>query len=528
MLNVKKLILLCFLALGACGVYAMEQKNSGNGCGGEEYGNGYTLFTFDNRESQAQDSESQEQEEVSDEGAHEAVGSALNFENNDGDFDGLFGEFLVQNDPTNVNECPLPEEAFSYVPMTLSLVTGVAKEWPLDDPYRVPEMQKLFELLRSEYDDVEELHQNIKRYSSMINERDFCGETPLTSVCSQKSGNMVDVVKLLVEEGANIHKTNAKEMTPLLCALDACNPRVFQFLIAQDTIDVNTSSKNGTTLLMMAIKRTVGPHRMNDSCYEIVEALLLHTKIDVHKESSFGNYSSNWDSYYEGKEGYRTPLCMAVRYDKVRVVKSVLLCSKIHNGEVDICNGFSIACMQGKPDIVKVFLDYCRYQPLAGSLRQGMIIADITARASLWIHKRKFGNAKDRSAIFTQQSLRHFFWRSFYKKTDEQNEKADYDKLDFVEKFNRFVKPYEKYIECIVKIHSLSNFSFYKEVNALLAAGRKKNFPALKDAKECRLFARDLGEYPGSNFAEVFRIQLRSNDVNDATGVTLFKTLLLL
>lgn len=142
------------------------------------------------------------------------------------------------------------------------------------------------------------------------------------------SKNNKDIVKLLLDNGAQINETNFNEETPLIIATYKCNYDVVELLL-DNGADINKTGNNKDTPLMIAI---------GENNYDVVE-LLLEKGADINKTG------------YKGD----TPLSVAINIGNDDIVKLLL-----DNGaDLDIAdnNGntpLSVAINKGYDDIVKL------------------------------------------------------------------------------------------------------------------------------------------------------------------------------
>lgn len=90
----------------------------------------------------------------------------------------------------------------------------------------------------------------LKRGGVNVNKRDETGNTPLIYACIKNSR---DIVKLLLENGADSGLCNINSRAPLHFAAETGNKEIIA-LIVEAGADVNCSDKNGVTPLMLMAK----------------------------------------------------------------------------------------------------------------------------------------------------------------------------------------------------------------------------------------------------------------------------------
>jgi ankyrin repeat protein len=102
--------------------------------------------------------------------------------------------------------------------------------------------RRFFEAVKTDKIDV--IKQLLSKYPGLINARDEGNWTPLHWAASE---GLVDVVKLLISAGADVHASDNKGETPLFGAAES-SPPILQMLL-EAKVDINIRNKEGKTVL---------------------------------------------------------------------------------------------------------------------------------------------------------------------------------------------------------------------------------------------------------------------------------------
>ena len=127
---------------------------------------------------------------------------------------------------------------------------------------------------------LDEVKSLLEQDPTLANVTDKEGYTPLHRACY---GNHVEVVKYLLQNGANIAAKTEMQWEPLHSCCQWNNIECAQVLIAEGA-DVNAPSEGGQTPLHIAAS--------HGACYDVVQLLLMHPYIkpelkNVSKETAY-------------------------------------------------------------------------------------------------------------------------------------------------------------------------------------------------------------------------------------------------
>ena len=115
----------------------------------------------------------------------------------------------------------------------------------------------------------------LKRGGVDVNKRDEAGNTPLIYACLKSAR---DLVKLLLDNGADAGLANQKNRAPIHAAAEAGNFQIISMLIEAGA-DVNGADNDGTTPLMVLAQRG-----KTDAALKLLE----NAKIDIHIKDNAG------------------------------------------------------------------------------------------------------------------------------------------------------------------------------------------------------------------------------------------------
>jgi len=482
----KKLVLACFCALGACSVYAMEQKNSGNGHGGEEYGDDYTLFTFGDNESQAQEAPSEENGAASLRNNRRYRGSSRRRRRQDVRGQATSGVFEeVEHD-----DLPLPPATSPYPGVEFNL-------------HETCPRVMIFSCCVS--NDMKSLKELVPILRDELNGLFSLGRTLLTFICEMSGDEPAEVAQLLILYGADVNVHDRLGNFPLGNACMANNAAVVRVLCAQPELEVNRRIDSWSPLQIACWHDRV----------DVVRELLRHPDIDIHKTPkafctppSTGRGvvfrrrrgSSDVQPHFfvgeisEGK--WYTPLCIAVRKGGNELVRELIVRPemRVGCGRFDVHRGLLCACEEGDADLVKVFLRYVPY-PAMKCLRSAVCICQIAV----------FMGEMDRKKTDPREVgkwVRRFHVRRFYnnKFPKEKKERVALNKRCSV--FSRVFKRY------LVRFWSAQTIDVdaYRRVIPLLMERVRKVTEFLNDSRERILYSAGQGYFTDGDLPDVTRI----------------------
>jgi ankyrin repeat protein len=145
------------------------------------------------------------------------------------------------------------------------------------EPERNPSEQNPKQMLQAaENGQLEEVKSLIQTDPSLVNVTDKEGYTPLHRACY---GNHVEIVKYLLQNGANIAAKTELQWEPLHSCCRWNHIECAQVLISEGA-DVNALSEGGQTPLHIAASHGV--------CYDMVQLLLMHPYIKPELKSVSG------------------------------------------------------------------------------------------------------------------------------------------------------------------------------------------------------------------------------------------------
>jgi ankyrin repeat protein len=116
-----------------------------------------------------------------------------------------------------------------------------------------------------------------------INVTNSSGETPLFFACFT---GYLDVVKLLVENGATINVKNNDEETPLIYAVKKGDYSIVNYLVSKEA-SLDDKDKNGNTALMLAC--IIGRKAPNREDYIKCASILIDNGANVNVQNEDGN-----------------------------------------------------------------------------------------------------------------------------------------------------------------------------------------------------------------------------------------------
>ncbi|ORX40351.1 ankyrin [Piromyces finnis] len=193
----------------------------------------------------------------------------------------------------DINGSDISEDEFSICDSNESLNDNLlfTERFSFDDNdiypiiYNIEELK--FEINNKDKDGYTFLHyackkgcENIVKYlidrGANVNATDMNNWTPLHYACEKGYEN---IVKYLIDKGADINIQNKDRCTPLHFACDRGNEEIVKYLIENEKIDVNSQDDNGWTPL-------------HHACYQGNEEIvkyLIEKGADVNTKSKYGN-----------------------------------------------------------------------------------------------------------------------------------------------------------------------------------------------------------------------------------------------
>ena len=187
-----------------------------------------------------------------------------------------------------------------------------------------------------------------------------------------ENGN-IPLMKLLIENGADINKTNENGFTPLMEAVDEGEFGVVKFLVEELGVDVNAQAKEGWTALFEALDE--GEEQIFSYLLEHGAQMttlkngtsLLHEAVDEGQLAMVKQLISMGADVNQVAHDHWTPLMEAIDEQHPQMI-SVLIAS---GAEVNVVfdNGWSPlleACDEGNVQIVQMLLDNGAKYDLAG------------------------------------------------------------------------------------------------------------------------------------------------------------------
>ena len=143
-----------------------------------------------------------------------------------------------------------------------------------------------------------------------------------------------DVVKALIDHGADVNITDKNDWTPLMCAAKKGDLRIVQALLSAPHININSKNTSGSTALMVAIENTRD---------EVVKAL-INKGANVNAADNKG-----W-----------TPLLFAAQEGYLKIVQALLSAPEIdiNARKPSVGTALMVAVDNGKDDVVKALIDY--------------------------------------------------------------------------------------------------------------------------------------------------------------------------
>lgn len=120
-----------------------------------------------------------------------------------------------------------------------------------------------------------------------LNEKEnYQGTTPLMAACAINPNPAV--IDYLVKNGADINERGLQGKDALLYSANNPNPKIALFLIKELKANIHTKNREGSNLLMEAIKA---------NSFELVESL-IKLGIDVNEKDNYGNPAIAISAYY--------------------------------------------------------------------------------------------------------------------------------------------------------------------------------------------------------------------------------------
>ena len=171
------------------------------------------------------------------------------------------------------------------------------------------ELHKLINAINN--NDIIEVKQIIDNYPNIIDDKDIHGNTPLNSACY--IGN-IEIVKFLIENGANINNTNSHMNFSPLSKLCYCRDfskkhlEIVKYLLSLPNINIEIKNLNDITPLLLALissKRKYHLTRKDFNKNLVLEMILLLLKkgADIYaKKNDFDGFDilKKNDDYHKG------------------------------------------------------------------------------------------------------------------------------------------------------------------------------------------------------------------------------------
>ncbi len=154
------------------------------------------------------------------------------------------------------------------------------------------------------------------------------GFTPLCLACQNSHA---EIVKILIDKGADLHQANKKGRTPLFIACQNDHEEIVQILIDKGA-DVNQADKDGGTPVWMACQNG----------HKKIVKILIDKGADVNQADKDGN----------------TPLLVACQNDHEEIVKILIdKGADLHQANIRGFTPLYMACQNGHVKVVKMLID---------------------------------------------------------------------------------------------------------------------------------------------------------------------------
>eukprot|EP00833_Pecoramyces_ruminatium_P016644 jgi/Orpsp1_1/1190676/evm.model.d7180000080485.1 len=153
-----------------------------------------------------------------------------------------------------------------------------------------------------------------------------------------------EIVKILLENNANVEETDDKGFTPIFCAINSGNIKIFDILLDKYYIDITKKNKDGETPLMLARRKGNGVNksyfieRLNKYNENINKNNNINSSIDKKNKINLINAIMN-EQYEEAKKILSNSNIENENYEN-------LLITLINNKSID-CEIFKILILHG-------------------------------------------------------------------------------------------------------------------------------------------------------------------------------------
>lgn len=145
---------------------------------------------------------------------------------------------------------------------------------------------------------LETVHKIIEKSSSIINESDFDGNSPLMYVCERKDDTAIKLIDILIKNGSNINQQNSDGITPLISAIINGSKNNIERLLQEDSLDVNITTVDGETAIFKLIEHYPSFEIFEKLIEKGADTELLNNKglslLNVLDEEYMENFNNNF------------------------------------------------------------------------------------------------------------------------------------------------------------------------------------------------------------------------------------------
>jgi len=146
------------------------------------------------------------------------------------------------------------------------------------------------------------------------------GDTPLIISC--KKGNL-NIVKLLVDNGADINKKNKYGDTPLTISCEKGNFDIIKYLVEKGA-DINLFNSTGTSPLNILCRKS------SENSLKIMDYLITKNESCIDKIDKNYNTTKNESCINKIDNNYNTPLLMSCYFNNKKMIKYLIRYSNIN------------------------------------------------------------------------------------------------------------------------------------------------------------------------------------------------------